>query len=120
MTTGHAREEQPNIPPSTLRNRLRDAREWRGLEQIDIAKELGVGRSTISNYERGITEPNKLVINAWAVVCNVDVDWIRFGTTEPWNGPQITFRSLATVTRLQPRTPAKDRETLATVTRIGA
>ena len=75
-----------DIPPSTLRGRLRDAREWRGLEQIDLARELGVGRSTISNYERGVTEPSKLVVNAWAVVCRVDVEWLKAGTVPAGNG----------------------------------
>ncbi|MGO2656048.1 MAG: helix-turn-helix transcriptional regulator, partial [Pseudoclavibacter sp.] len=67
------------IPPSTLRGRLRDSREWRGLEQVDVAKELGVSRATVSNYERGVTNPSKLVVNAWAVVCNVDVEWLNTG-----------------------------------------
>lgn len=74
-----ATDTERRVPPSTLRNRLRDAREWRGLEQSDIARELGIGRSTVSNYERGVTEPGKLVVNAWAVVCDVDVEWLKTG-----------------------------------------
>lgn len=67
------------IPPLTLATRLRMAREWRHLEQGDIAKELGIGRSTVSNYEREATVPGKLVLNAWAVVCDVDVEWLKTG-----------------------------------------
>ena len=34
--------------------------------------------------------PKKLVVNAWAVICDVDVDWLRTGhenTPQP-NGPE--------------------------------
>ena len=77
-----------------LRNRLRDAREWRGLEQSDIAAELGIGRSTVSNYERGITVPGKLVVNAWAVITDTEVEWIKTGVeqsnnTDPDNGSRL-------------------------------
>ena len=68
-----------NVPPITLMTRLRLAREWRELEQQDIADELGISRATVSNYETGKTSPGKLQLNAWAVVCNVDVEWLKTG-----------------------------------------
>jgi transcriptional regulator with XRE-family HTH domain len=77
---------QRNVPPVTLAHRLRIAREWRDLEQVDIARELGVSRATVSNYERGVTSPGKLVVNAWAVVTDVDVEWLKnddFGGSSP-------------------------------------
>lgn len=89
------------IPPSTLQNRLRDAREWRGLEQADLAAELGIGRSTVSNYERGITPPGKLVVNAWAVACDVDVEWLKTGTeaaTDPRGGNDPAGGTLRKIT----------------------
>ena len=81
-------ERGARIPPSTLQNRLRDSREWRGLEQSDLAKTLGVGRSTVSNYERGVTVPGKLVINAWAVVCDVEVEWLKTGIEADGDDPR--------------------------------
>lgn len=88
MTIVLSLDRGAKVPPSTLQNRLRIAREWRGLEQADLARELGVGRSTVSNYERGVTIPGKLVINAWAVACDVDIEWLRTGQTEdPRPGP---------------------------------
>lgn len=68
------------IPPLTLATRLRLAREWRHLDQADVAQELGVSRATVSNYEREATVPGKLVLNAWAVVCDVDVEWLKTGS----------------------------------------
>lgn len=70
--------EPRKVPPITLAHRLRIAREWRGMEQADVARELGISRPTVSNYERGVTAPGKLVINAWAVATDVDVDWLRY------------------------------------------
>ena len=74
MTTQPA---ESRIPDITIGHRLRIAREWRELEQIDIANELGISRQTVSNYERGFTHPGKLAINAWAVVCDVEVEWLK-------------------------------------------
>ncbi|PYY34220.1 XRE family transcriptional regulator [Curtobacterium sp. MCJR17_055] len=72
------------VPPVTLAHRLRIAREWRDLEQADIARELGISRATVSNYERGVTTPGKLAVNAWAVVTDVEVDWLR---EDDWQTP---------------------------------
>lgn len=80
MTIAH--QHGLRIPPSTLGSRLRDARTWRRLEQTQLAEALDVSRATISNYENGVTKPSKLQVAAWAVVCDVDVDWLRTGQTE--------------------------------------
>ncbi len=39
-------------------NRLRDLREEEGLLQKDVAKALGISRSTYTNYEQGTREPS--------------------------------------------------------------
>lgn len=76
-------------PQFGLTHRLVRAREVAGLEQIDIAEALDVSRATISNYERGVTRPSKLQLNAWAVTCDVDADWLKEGdsASDPRNGP---------------------------------
>ncbi|WP_159708864.1 helix-turn-helix domain-containing protein [Arthrobacter sp. 18067] len=74
------------VPEFQLKDRLRLARELKNLEQADIAVELGVSRATVSNYERGVTVPGKLVINAWAVICDVDVDWLKTGKAPTGDG----------------------------------
>lgn len=70
------------IPEFQLKDRLRLARELKNLEQAEISAELGISRATVSNYERGVTMPGKLVINAWAVVCDVDVEWLKTGKAD--------------------------------------
>lgn len=89
MSIAHSHEVR--IPPRTLGMRLRDSREFAGLDQYALAEALDVGRATISNYERGVTKPNRLQINAWAVTCDVDVEWLKTGdgdTDSPDGGPQ--------------------------------
>ncbi len=74
-------------PEFQLKDRLRLARELKNFEQADIASELGISRATVSNYERGATMPGKLVINAWAVVCDVEVEWLKTGKADTAMNP---------------------------------
>ena len=48
----------------TFGNRLRELRNEKGIGQIGLAKELGVGKSIISAWELGKSEPtlSKLVV----------------------------------------------------------
>ena len=97
--------ESKRRPKIGMRHRLRIAREEAGLEQIDVAKELGVGRSTVSNYERGLTVPGKLVVNAWAVVCDVDVEWLKGNDEAPaGQGPDGGGGASVHPLGLEPRT----------------
>jgi len=43
-------------------NRLKEAREQKGLSRDDLAKRLGVTNSAISNYENGISSPKEEVL----------------------------------------------------------
>lgn len=81
--------EVRNIPPITLPTRLRMAREWRELDQQDVADEMGISRATVSNYETGKTKPGKMALNAWAVATRVDVEWLKTGNenADSDNGP---------------------------------
>lgn len=81
-----AHDPSLRIPPSTLPLRLQQAREWRGYNQIDLAEAIDVSRATISNYERGISSPSRLQVNAWAAFCDVDVEWLKNGI-EPQVAP---------------------------------
>ena len=75
------------VPRFTLGHRLALARENAGMEQSEIADVIGTSRATVSNYERGVSIPGKLVINAWAVTTNVPVEWLKTGV-EPADSPR--------------------------------
>lgn len=83
MTTAFDRGE---VPPIETRHRLRIAREYAGLEQIELAELIGVSRSTVGNAEKGRVRPRKIVVNAWAMACGVPASWLVTGLP-PDNGP---------------------------------
>lgn len=76
------------IPQFTIQDRLRKAREITGLDQAAFAAELGVSRTTISNYEAGgIERHRKIVLNAWSLRSGVPVEWLETGIAPDQNGP---------------------------------
>ena len=78
--------ESGQVPPILVRHRLRIAREYAGLEQDELANQIGVSRNTVGNAERGHVTPRRIVLNAWALVCGVPVSWIITGEGLP-GGP---------------------------------
>ncbi|MDT4944520.1 MAG: hypothetical protein QOH14_1253 [Pseudonocardiales bacterium] len=64
------------VPQWSMADRLRKARELTGLDQSDFAKELGISRNTVANYERGRHEPRKIVVRAWAMRTGVAWAWL--------------------------------------------
>jgi transcriptional regulator with XRE-family HTH domain len=67
------------VPTWTIGDLLRKAREHAGLEQMELAEELGISRATVSNYERGHVRPRKAVVMAWAMRTGVPVAWLQTG-----------------------------------------
>lgn len=56
--------------------RLKYLRGKMGLKQEDVAKVLGVGRTTITNYETGFSEPSLKHLRKLASFFNVSVDYL--------------------------------------------
>lgn len=67
------------IPAFTVADRLRKARETAGLDQTQMAVELGVSRGTISNAERGNTRVKKTLLLAWSMRTGVPSMWLETG-----------------------------------------
>jgi transcriptional regulator with XRE-family HTH domain len=62
--------------------RIRNAREASGLTQQQLAKELGVQQSVISNYEKGKTWPRPETINKLSHILDVPVNWLSNTASE--------------------------------------
>jgi transcriptional regulator with XRE-family HTH domain len=75
------------IPMFTVADRLRKARETSGINQSELAERIGVGRSTITNYENGHTKPRPIVVKQWALATKTPVYWLQWGMTEAPTGP---------------------------------
>ena len=60
----------------TTGDRLAKARTTAGISVEQMAKELGVSRFTIRNYEHDRTEAKKSVLRVWAEVTDVPLSWL--------------------------------------------
>lgn len=56
--------------------RLRMIRTLRGLTQAEVAKVLGINKSTVTLYENGRTEPSLKNLVLLARTLNVSADWL--------------------------------------------
>lgn len=56
--------------------KIRSLRQQKGLSQIDLAKIIGVSKSTMSNYERNYSTPDPDVVVALANYFNVSIDYL--------------------------------------------
>jgi transcriptional regulator with XRE-family HTH domain len=82
------------VPEFTVADRLRKAREYAGLEQNELAERIGLGRTTISNYERGTTPPKRPLLLSWAMATGVSLDWLRgFDVPGATGGQRLTTDS---------------------------
>lgn len=64
--------------------RISSAREIRGLTLDDIAREVGVAKSTIQRYEKGTITKIKLpVLQSIASALNVNPNWLIGNTDDP-------------------------------------
>ena len=65
------------MPNEEIGNRIKYARNLRGVTLDDIAKKVGVAKSTIQRYEAGKIATIKLpVVEAIAIALNVNPAWV--------------------------------------------
>ena len=63
-------------PDLTLATRLRKAREQKGLNQIELAEQVGVHPTTITNYEIAASMPTGIILKCMCEVLGVSADWL--------------------------------------------
>jgi len=59
--------------------RLRAAREARGLKQLEVATQVGTRSGDVSGWERGKFLPNAASLAYLSLTLGVSTDWILFG-----------------------------------------
>lgn len=64
------------IPVFTIGDRLQKSREEAGITVEQMAERLGVSKSSVSNYERDVTEMRPSKLSEWADVTGVPVWWL--------------------------------------------
>ena len=70
------------IPTFTLGDRLRKAREHAGVSVDEMAAILDVSDRTVRNYEGDKTPIKRPSVVAYAMRCNVPIDWLIAGHTQ--------------------------------------
>jgi transcriptional regulator with XRE-family HTH domain len=68
---------------NTLAQRLRELRRARNLNQIDVARAVGVDRSHLSKIETGDDTPGRGALTALATFFGVSLDWLVTGQESP-------------------------------------
>ena len=63
--------------------RLKEEREHKGMSQQNLAKILGVGRSTLAGYETGNSTPPLDILIKYADIFNTTVDYLVGRTNNP-------------------------------------
>lgn len=63
-------------PEFEMRHRMELALEYGSVTVSEMARHLGISRTTISNYLHGRTRPRRGDLIAWAMRCGVPFDWL--------------------------------------------
>lgn len=62
------------VDEKTIAKRLRDTRKARGLTQVEVARQVGIPQTLLSEYERGTVRIHAAMVAALARVLHVSTD----------------------------------------------
>jgi transcriptional regulator with XRE-family HTH domain len=112
MTDDRAAFSQTSIEPDrqALGERLKEAREYVGLKQEDVARKLGIPRSALSNVEAGLRKVDALELARLAKLYQRPVAWF---TGEDTTNSTEMQEEVAHVARAAATLSHQDRQELA-------
>jgi transcriptional regulator with XRE-family HTH domain len=82
VTPRPKRQEQtkkPQVPQFEMRHRMLLALEYSGVSVNEMAAELELSRTTISNYLHGRTRPRRGELIQWALKTGLPFEWLVSG-----------------------------------------
>ncbi|MEI4482199.1 MULTISPECIES: XRE family transcriptional regulator [unclassified Phyllobacterium] len=68
-----------NVDMSTIGERIRSARDMKGLTQQDVADHFGIARVSVTQWESGITQPGRDKFSGLAELLGGSPDWYMTG-----------------------------------------
>lgn len=120
-----------HVPEWTLGDRMRKARMDARLTAQRISDLIGISRKSVTNYENGDTHPLPVILQAWADVTGVYVEWLKGGEapvnpTQAGDKPRESMASapiaqLAEQRTFNPKSASSraDADALALMKRLG-
>jgi len=113
MTKDRAGFSQPSADTDrqVLGERLKEAREYVGLKQDDVAKKLGIPRSALSNIEAGSRKVDAIELAQLAKLYQRPVAW--FTGEDPHGASDKVLAEVAHVARAAAALSHQDRQELA-------
>jgi transcriptional regulator with XRE-family HTH domain len=113
MTNDRAGFSQPStdVDRQALSERLKEAREYVGLKQDDVAKKLGIPRSALSNIEAGSRKVDAIELAQLAKLYQRPVAW--FTGEDPSGATDKIPEEVAHVARAAASLSQQDRQELA-------
>lgn len=75
------------VPDWTIADRVRKAREFAGLKQLELAESVGMARTSLARIEQGKSEPRRPTLIAIAFATGVSLEWLEHGETPAGPGP---------------------------------
>lgn len=72
---------------ATFGDRVAGAREHAGMTQTQLARRLGVKKSTLRGWEEDMSEPRANKLSMMAGLLNVSIMWLLTGEGDGMNGP---------------------------------
>ena len=68
-------------------NRIKEIRQSKGVKQVDLAEELNITQATLSNWERGVHDPDSNSLKFLSDFFEVSIDFLLGKSTSPQPTP---------------------------------
>lgn len=76
-----------------MKDRIKKIRKDKKLTQVEFGERIGVKGNTITNYENGLRNPTDAIILSICREFNVNENWLRTGTGDPYLQPDDKLSS---------------------------
>lgn len=75
------------VPNWTIADRVRKAREFAGLKQLELAESVGMARTSLARIEQGKSSPRRTTLIAISFATGVSLEWLENGETPAPDSP---------------------------------
>jgi transcriptional regulator with XRE-family HTH domain len=99
------------VDEKTIAKRLRDLRKSRGLTQVEVAAQLGIPQTLVSEYERGTVRLHGAIVTALAKLLRVSTDELLGVKPLKDHGPVQDRRILRRIQRIE-KLPKRSKQAL--------